>query len=480
MTRLEIGCRSGTAIVSKICQILDEFGVNLSGMETNNNGFLYLVISELPDGQLPTLLTKLRYLEEICDARVVGSTPAESGERENQLLLNRILSPVLLIDRNGLMIQVNQAFIFASGIAREFLIGQPLSEFIKGFSFSRWLGNGQGRAESVDIYLDDRPYSAQIEPVSNDSSLADLPAAMMLLQPDSHVVPDLDLASVRDSFAPFGLVAHHPSYVSVVAQLKQIAEQPRSILLYGEQGCGRHFSAHLLNHFQGNSAEQAIMIDGLISDAILDEQLLDIAVSQPMMVIINNVESLQVEQFERLCAQMHHVAQVVFISLATPNQLIEQFGAQSFYAAIEQCLEILPLRMRSEDIVPLAQAWIDEQFLSAGKVSLILAKSVQQFLKKCSWPGNIAQLLQVLRDTMTVTGLRSWAVRDIKYSHQSQRQSVDLDEILDQEYHQAMSDFEKMLISYHYPHYPSTRSLAKRLGLSHTAVAKKLREHKIT
>lgn len=480
MTRLEIVCYCSTAIVSKVCQILDEFEAKLVAMESNDNGSLYLTISDVIEGQLPALLAKFRYLDSISDARVVGTIPSESSEQEKRLLLNRVLAPVLLLDRNGIILHGNQAFIYASGLTRECFIEQPVTDFVKGFSFGRWLGNGQGRAENAAVYLDGRPYTAQIEPVSEDSSLPGQSAAMLVLQADSHVIPDLDLASFRDSFAPFGLVAHHPSYVAVIDQLKQIADQPRPILLYGEQGSGRHFSSYLLNYFQGNSPEQAIRINGLISDAILDEQLLDIAVSQPTMVIVNNIEALEVEQFKRLSAQMHHVVQVVFVSAWTPNQLIDRFGSEAFYAAIEQCLEVLPLRMRVEDITPLAQAWVDEQFLNAGKVSPILSKNVQQFLKKCSWPGNIAQLLQVLRDTMTVTGLRSWAVKDIQYSHQSQRQSMDLNEILNQEYHQAMAEFEKMFISYHYPHFPSTRSLAKKLGLSHTAVAKKLREHKIT
>ena len=41
----------------------------------------------------------------------------------------------------------------------------------------------------------------------------------------------------------------------------------------------------------------------------------------------------------------------------------------------------------------------------------------------------------------------------------------------------AFDRFEKQLLERLYPAYPSTRKLARRLGLSHTTVAEKLRRH---
>ena len=43
----------------------------------------------------------------------------------------------------------------------------------------------------------------------------------------------------------------------------------------------------------------------------------------------------------------------------------------------------------------------------------------------------------------------------------------------------AVKQFEADLLRKLYPAYPSTRQLAKKLGLSHTAIANKLREYNI-
>jgi transcriptional regulator of aroF, aroG, tyrA and aromatic amino acid transport len=45
---------------------------------------------------------------------------------------------------------------------------------------------------------------------------------------------------------------------------------------------------------------------------------------------------------------------------------------------------------------------------------------------------------------------------------------------------ELMLAFERQLFEYLYPSYPSSRKLAKKLGLSHTAVANKLREFGLT
>ena len=44
---------------------------------------------------------------------------------------------------------------------------------------------------------------------------------------------------------------------------------------------------------------------------------------------------------------------------------------------------------------------------------------------------------------------------------------------------EAVKKFEATILRRLYPSYPSTRQLAKKLGLSHTAVANKLREYGI-
>lgn len=51
------------------------------------------------------------------------------------------------------------------------------------------------------------------------------------------------------------------------------------------------------------------------------------------------------------------------------------------------------------------------------------------------------------------------------------------DEVLDGSLDDISKRFERSVLTRLYRNYPSTRKLAKRLGVSHTAIANKLREY---
>lgn len=480
MTCLEIVCPCGVDVISSVFDVLNQYRVTLEAIESNQAGYLYVTISKVEFSDLKQMLGTLRCNEQIYDARTVEVVPSELERRELQLLLNQISYPVILIDRNGFILQTNQAVCYVCQCLMGDLIGQPLMNWVKGFSITRWLGRDNGRPEITEVYLGGRAYRAYVEPLGDNLTLSHLPSALMSFRSDSQFIPDLDLASIRDSFAPFGLIAHDPEYIRIIEQIKEIAILPRSVLIYGEVGTGKRFCAQLLNHFRGNSVGDMTVISGPINDEALDEQLLDLAANRPEMVLVYQIENFTSEQLLRIIAQMHFVAQVVYTSLLSPEEIIDQHGEVSFYSAFGQIIRLPPLRERSEDSVQLAQAWLNEHFMSKGGQSPILNRSVQQFIKKCQWPGNINQLLQVLRDTIAHTGLRAWSTKDIRYSSQHVNSETAISGLLDKDYHQAMADFEKLLLGYYYPQFPSTRALAKKLGLSHTAVAKKLKEHKIT
>ena len=107
-----------------------------------------------------------------------------------------------------------------------------------------------------------------------------------------------------------------------------------------------------------------------------------------------------------------------------------------------------------------------------------LSKSCIELLQNYSWPGNVRQLENALgRALLTVSG-REIHKEDIQLPNSSTGFNFSPEEFegtLDE----AVRKFEKSLLMQLYPSFPSTRQLAKKLGLSHTAIANKLREYGI-
>ena len=57
--------------------------------------------------------------------------------------------------------------------------------------------------------------------------------------------------------------------------------------------------------------------------------------------------------------------------------------------------------------------------------------------------------------------------------------AVNIEEFGNETLDQIMSNFEAMVLRQFYEQYPSTRKLAARLGVSHTAIANKLKTYGI-
>lgn len=480
MVKLEVSCPCNPEVITAITDVMQTYSLSADMIEYEPSGYLYLGFINKPDMSINPMLTELRLLNDIYDVRVVKEFPSEVSLYTCRLLLEAIHVPVLLVDRTGHILLANRAISFVCGASIEELIAQPIADYIKGFSLARWFGSDGGRSEERNVYIAGQIYQAKIEPLFEHVVLANLPCALLTFYPDNQILPDLDLATIRGNFAPFGVVGGSQFFAELISELKQIATVPRTVLFYGEQGSGKRFAAQVLNHFRGRSEQITTVIPGSISDETLDSELMEIMVNRPDVVLIDHLEHLTVKQLMRISSQVYCVEQVIFTSRYHPEQLKQNFGADLFYSAIGQTIEILPLRERCEDLMAITEAWLTHESFLRGNNKLQLTKNAQQAIKKQRWEGNIAQLLLVLRDTIAKSGCKAWAASDVQFNALEAKQSVIMNNLFDKNYHDAMADFEKMLLKYHYPHHPSARSLAKHLGLSHTAIARKLKEHKLT
>ena len=97
------------------------------------------------------------------------------------------------------------------------------------------------------------------------------------------------------------------------------------------------------------------------------------------------------------------------------------------------------------------------------------------------WPGNVRQLKNTLLRAISMLDHEQIEVTDLalpQYQQAEQMQGINLADF-EGSLEQAMKQFESQLLKNLFPSYPSSRLLAKKLGLSHTAIANKLKEHGI-
>ncbi|HNK33641.1 MAG TPA: hypothetical protein PK403_15360, partial [Plasticicumulans sp.] len=97
------------------------------------------------------------------------------------------------------------------------------------------------------------------------------------------------------------------------------------------------------------------------------------------------------------------------------------------------------------------------------------------------WPGNVRQLENTLLRAVTVAEGGAITPELLALGTDATAASgAPIDEALfEGSLAEALARVERLMLARLYPSHPSTRQLARRLGLSHTAVANKLRQYGI-
>ena len=142
-------------------------------------------------------------------------------------------------------------------------------------------------------------------------------------------------------------------------------------------------------------------------------------------------------------------------------------------------LSIPALRERSNDVAPLLELFVAKYAQQLGMLKPKLTVELIDQLGNYQWPGNIRQLdNMVLRalteldsDTLTVEQFHLPQLETMTAGMANLSLDGSLDEI--------MKDYESQILEKLYQSFPSSRKLAKRLNVSHTSIANKLRDYGI-
>ena len=128
--------------------------------------------------------------------------------------------------------------------------------------------------------------------------------------------------------------------------------------------------------------------------------------------------------------------------------------------------------------MPLAERFLKQHSVKLGRRTPKLSKNCTDYLSSYPWPGNVRQLENALYRAVSLlegNELEQEHIRVPNCSAVTSFVAEDFTGNLDEE----VKRYEKDILARLYPSFPSTRQLAKKLGLSHTAVANKLREYGI-
>lgn len=508
--RLEITCSDRLGICQEVLTILREYEIDLRGIEVDPVGKIYLSFPSLEFSEFQLLMPRIRRIPNVEDVKTVSYLPSEREHFEFNLLLSTLPNPVVSIDDKGRIDIANAAASALLKQDKDALRGELVADHIAGFP-TRWFDKHPEEPLLEVIQLGTKWYNAQILPVWVKDTDNELAFAGAVIHGHSQPLPPN--REKKDETSPFdSVMSQHGSIKRILRDAARMAQLDAPLLLEGETGVGKELIARAC-HQAGCRAEKPFLAVncGALPDNVAESELFGygpgIFTHHPQgkkgifeqanggTVLLDSIGDMSQElqakllrfledgRFRRIGEeQMVHV-DVRLICLAR-GELLERVEQGSFREDLYYRLNVLslhlpPLRERKGDVAMLTEHFVHKFCVQLQRPLVQVSKRCLDYLIDYNWPGNVRQLENTLFRSISMLEKDTLEPDDIKLPESSpvlENVAIDLDE---DSLETAVKRFESSLLRRLYPSYPSTRQLAKKLGLSHTAIANKLREYGI-
>ncbi|MBY8054345.1 transcriptional regulator TyrR [Vibrio fluvialis] len=510
--RLEVSCEDRLGLTRELLDILASKNIDLRGIEIDVIGIIYLNCPDIDFETFSELMAEIRRIPGVKDVRKIQFMPIERHNTELISLLNNLPDAVLAIDLKGSVDMANHSALSLFNKESQEMIGHHISGLLPAFNFARWVEGSKARMRE-EIVLDGLDYVMELMPVyiTGESKESTLASSMMIIRSmASHVMAD-DNLPLHNNLGFEHFVGVSNRHKALISHAKKLAMLDQPLLLEGETGTGKEMLARACHNRSNRSGAPFLVLScasmpddvaetelfghapgsfnhqqghkGIFEQANGGTVFLDEIGEMSPHLQIKLLRFLQDGTFRRV-GEEHEVHVDVRVIASTRHNLAElaesgKFREDLFYRLNVLTLRIPPLRERPSDVQPLLDLFIAKHSNKLGMMKPKLADDLLDQLAQYQWPGNMRQL-----DNMVLRALTEMPddVLTVDYFHLPQLETVatgmtniNLDGSLDD----IMKDYEAQVLDRLYQSFPSSRKLAKRLNVSHTSVANKLRDYGI-
>ncbi|OOF36324.1 sigma 54-interacting transcriptional regulator [Rodentibacter heidelbergensis] len=186
--------------------------------------------------------------------------------------------------------------------------------------------------------------------------------------------------------------------------------------------------------------------------------------------------------FRRVGEEKEHYAnvRVICTSQVPLNRLVEQgkVRADLFHRLNVLTINVPPLRKRLEDIPSLVQGFLQEISDQLNIPLPTFEPDFLTYLAQYDWQGNVRELYNTLYRACSLSEKNHLTIASLDLT-MPQSAVISINEFEHQTLEEIIGQYEEKVLRTFYKAFPSTRKLAQRLGLSHTAIANKLKQYGI-
>ena len=314
--------------------------------------------------------------------------------------------------------------------------------------------------------------------------------------------------AMDEQFDFSGIVGEHPRLLRVLATIGQVARTRAPVMILGESGTGKELVADAIHRNSPRADKAIVKINmGAIASTLFESELFGhvrgaftdartdrkghVASAEGGTLFLDEIGELnrgdqvkllrvlQDGRYQPVGASRSEQADVRVVS-ATNRELAElvasgEFREDLFYRLNLITIRLPPLRERRSDIPLLARHIVAQVAAGYGLGEVSLTSQALEWLSSQSWPGNIRQLKQTLERTLLLVDKAQLTQADFVAAGQldeaggGARLGVDgmtLEQVERHMIEQALAQ-----------HTGNISRVAKTLGLSRTALYRRLERH---
>lgn len=311
------------------------------------------------------------------------------------------------------------------------------------------------------------------------------------------------------------LIAESQNMKQVLTMANQVAISDINVLIIGENGTGKSLLAEHIHEMSGRSGHSLINVNmGAISESLFESEMfghvkgaftdarenrigrfelaeqgslfLDEIGNIPLSQQSKLLRVLESQKFEKVGSSKTQQADVRIIAATNAN--IEQFVKEGLfrqdllYRLNTVVLELPPLRQRIDDIVPMAEYFLDKFSRKYQRPGLYFSTAAKTELIAYQWPGNIRELNHMIERAVVLSTDQEICLTQLALSPKVSDLAIskqDLDDYSD-DLERTLDDLESEIIQRRLQrHGGNMVDVAKSLGLSRSAFYRRIDKYNL-
>lgn len=372
-----------------------------------------------------------------------------------QNILRHIDEGVHVLDKNGNTIIYNDAMSKLEKMETKEVMKKPFSEVFKNLSIenSTLLKALKSRIITSDLkqtYLNkdgkeittinttfpvviNDEVIAVVEVAKNITKMTELSHTILKLQNEIGKPEKAKTKKIR-KYSFNNIIGQSDSFMEVIARAKKASQNSASVFIVGETGTGKELLAQSI-HFESSRRDKPFiaqncaalpesLLEGLlfgtskggftgaVDRAGLFEQanggtlLLDEINSMPYELQAKLLRVLQENYIRRVGGTYDIPIDVRIISTSneSPEEILQngKIRKDLYYRINVIQLNVPPLRVRQEDILLLANKFINKYNERFNKEILSISKEAQDYLLSYEYPGNVRELENIIMSAISM------------------------------------------------------------------------------